>query len=101
MAKITAKKASLRRCTLCEREVSRVTRHHLVPKAEGGRHRDTTDLCSGCHHTLHNFFTNRTLSKELSTIEALRQEPEIARYLAWVRKQPDSRIRVRTHRSKR
>lgn len=86
-------------CALCEREVSSVTKHHLVPKSEGGK--ITIDLCSACHKTLHSFFENRTLAKELHTIEALRQESDIARYLAWVRKQPDSKIRIRASRSKR
>ncbi len=87
------------RCALCEREVSSVTRHHLVPRSEGGK--ETIDLCTACHKTLHSFFTNRTLSTELHSIETLRQQPEIARYLAWVRKQQDRTIRVRTRRGRR
>lgn len=86
-------------CALCGREVAGVTKHHLIPKSEGGK--ATIELCSACHKTLHSFFENRTLAKELHTIEALRQEPDIARYLKWVRKQPDKRIRVRASRSKR
>jgi hypothetical protein len=50
---------------------------------------------------LRSFFENRTLAKELHTIEALRQDPDIACYLTWIRKQPDRRIRVRASRSKR
>src|SRR5215471_10613327 len=91
--------ASTLRCTLCERVVSRVNRHHLVPKSEGGGL--MVDLCLPCHKTLHSFFTNRTLAKNLHSIEALRQVPEIARYLSWVRKQPDRAIRVRQSRSRR
>jgi 5-methylcytosine-specific restriction protein A len=86
-------------CALCEREVREVTKHHLVPKSEGGR--EVVELCHACHKTLHSFFTNETLLKELHTIENLRAEPEIARYLAWVRKQRDSRIKVKTHRNRR
>lgn len=86
-------------CALCEREVSFVTRHHLIPKSEGGR--EVVPLCSPCHKTLHNFFSNRTLLTELHTIEALRTEPEIARYLTWVRQQPDTVIRVRKKRDRR
>ena len=86
-------------CALCEREVRQVSRHHIVPKSEGGR--DTVDLCGACHKTLHSFFTNETLAGELNTLEALRQDPDVARYLAWVRKQRDSRITVRAKRSRR
>ena len=92
------RRTSTYRCALCEREVGRVNRHHLIPKSEGGS--VTVDLCLPCHKTLHSFFTNRTLAKELYTIETLRQEPEIARYLTWVRKQRDATIRVRARRSR-
>ncbi len=87
------------RCALCEREVRQVSKHHIVPKSEGGR--DTIDLCAACHKTLHSFFTNETLANELNTLEALRQDPDVARYLAWVRKQRDSRITVRGKRERR
>ncbi len=43
---------------------------------------------------MHSFFTNRALAKEKYSIEALRQDPHIRRYLAWVRKQPDRAIPV-------
>ena len=81
-------------CTLCGRTVGRVTLHHLVPKSEGGSL--TVPLCSACHKTLHSFFTNRTLAQELASLETIKQEPEIQRYLEWVCKQPDRLIRVRT-----
>lgn len=86
-------------CALCEREVRQVSRHHIVPKSEGGR--DTVGLCAACHKTLHSFFTNETLANELNTLDALRQDPDVARYLAWVQKQRDSRIVVRSKRERR
>lgn len=76
-----------------------MSKHHNVPKSEGGR--DTIDLCAACHKTLHSFFTNETLATELNSLEALRQDPDVARYLAWVRKQRDSRIPVRSKRERR
>ncbi|MFQ3536028.1 MAG: HNH endonuclease [Aggregatilineales bacterium] len=85
-------------CALCGRQVSRLSRHHLVPKSEGGT--ETVGLCSPCHATLHKFFTNRTLARQKYTLEALQQDPDIQRYLAWVRKQPDRLIRVRRKRDR-
>jgi 5-methylcytosine-specific restriction enzyme A len=70
-----------------------------VPKSEGGT--ATVELCLTCHSTLHRFFTNRTLAREFNTIAALRQVPEVERYVAWVRKQPDRAIRVRRSRTRR
>jgi 5-methylcytosine-specific restriction protein A len=81
-------------CALCGRQVSRLSKHHVVPKSEGGLL--TVWLCSACHRTVHSFFTNRTLAKEKYSIDALRQDPDIQRYLAWVCKQPDRAIPVRS-----
>jgi hypothetical protein len=87
------------RCALCERTVRQISKHHLIPKSEGGR--EVVNLCAPCHKTLHQFFSNRTLLNELHTIERLRAEPEIARYLEWVRKQPDRAIRVHRRRERK
>src|SRR3982751_294959 len=88
-----------KRCALCQREVLQVTRHHLIPRSKGGT--EVVDLCVPCHKTLHSFFSNRTLLNELHTVESLRQEPEIARYLEWIRKQPDRAIRGARRKGKR
>jgi 5-methylcytosine-specific restriction enzyme A len=85
-------------CALCEREVRRADRHHLIPKSKGGR--VMVELCLTCHKTLHSYFTNDVLERELNTIEALREQPDVARYLAWVRKRPDSQIQIRERRAK-
>jgi hypothetical protein len=85
-------------CALCERTVRHANKHHIVPKSEGGT--VTVILCLVCHKTLHKFFENRTLAREKSTIDALRADPDITRYLNWVRKQPDRAIKVKQRRSK-
>jgi uncharacterized protein with PIN domain len=85
-------------CALCERDVSRVSKHHIIPKSQGGT--ETVELCSTCHKTLHKFFSNRTLAREKSTLEALRTDPDIARYLAWVRKQADRSFSVKERRNR-
>ena len=87
------------RCALCEREVKHVTRHHLIPRSEGGR--EVVDLCIPCHKTLHSFFHNHTLSKELYTVDSLRRQPDVARYLKWIRTQPDRIVKVKRRNQKR
>lgn len=89
---------NLVQCALCERAVRHANKHHIIPKSEGGT--VTVTLCLACHKTLHKFFKNRTLAREKSTIDALRADPDIARYLHWVRKQPDRAIKVEERRSK-
>lgn len=86
------------RCALCERDVSQITVHHLVPKSRGkpGQVLPTADLCSACHRQIHALYSNDHLARELGTLEALRSDPDVQRFVRWVRKQaPDRRISVR------
>lgn len=77
------------RCWLCSRPLgSRVEHHHPVPKSRGGR--DTVPVHPICHRTLHKSFTNKELERIGDDVAALREQPQVARFLAWVaRKPPD------------
>jgi hypothetical protein len=45
---------------------------------------------------VHVLFDNRTLERELFTVEALLGRPELARYVRWIRRRsPDRRYRAR------
>ena len=80
-------------CGLCERAVSETSRHHLVPRVEGGRYGPTVDLCQPCHSSVHRFLTNRELARRYPTVEALREAPELQTYLTWIRRVRVERIR--------
>jgi len=83
------------RCGLCEREVQHTSRHHLVPREEGGRYGDTVNLCQPCHSSVHRFLSNRELARQYSTVAALREAAELREYLTWIRKSRVERIRNR------
>ncbi len=77
------------RCPLCEREIvpgPTADEHHLVPKSRGGR--DAFLVHRVCHQKIHATFDEKELARRLCTWEALRAEPELARFVAWVRKKP-------------
>ncbi len=86
-------------CPLCERSVPKVSAHHLTPKSRGGR--ETLDICLDCHAMIHALFTNKTLERQLSSVEQLRAHPEFEKYLVWVKKRPADRryraARARKH----
>jgi hypothetical protein len=63
-----------------------VDRHHWVPKSEGGR--ASEQLHKVCHRMIHRVFDERALANEFADPEAVRAHPEIARFVAWVRRQP-------------
>ncbi len=83
------------RCGLCERAVQHTSRHHLVPREEGGRYGDTVDLCQPCHSSVHRFLTNRELARQYATVEALRNAEGLQDYLSWIRKSKVEKIRNR------
>ena len=85
-------------CELCERHVRFVSRHHLIPREEGGRHGPTVALCQPCHSTVHLLLTNRELAKKYFSVEALREAEELQKYLHWVRR---SRIEHISNRRRR
>ena len=70
-------------CWLCSRPLgSRVEWHHPVPKSRGGR--DRVAIHPICHQTLHARFSNAELQRIGDNPAALRSDPDIARFLAWV-----------------
>ncbi|WP_066426851.1 HNH endonuclease [Anabaena sp. 4-3] len=86
-------------CELCERKMADLTVHHLVPRQNTKRKKQdpgpTVDICSACHRQIHALFDNKQLAKEFNTLDKLKQQPQMQKFLAWVRKQdPDKRISV-------
>lgn len=80
-----AKKEAQQVCELCGREVLNLSRHHLIPREEGGRYSATAELCQPCHSTLHLTFSNRELALLYNSIPALQQAEPLQKYLKWVR----------------
>jgi hypothetical protein len=76
-------------CPLCGRTLvpgPSVDEHHLVPKSKRGR--DKFLVHRVCHTKIHATLTEHQLATEYHTWEALRAQPEIAAFIAWVRKKP-------------
>ena len=86
-------------CELCGRATS-LTRHHLVPQC---RHRNKWNkknfdrqtvkhsllmTCSSCHKQLHAVFTEKELERRFHDPASLRDHPEIAKFIAWIRNKP-------------
>lgn len=79
-------------CPLCERPIppqARSSLHHLVPKLKGGTHGTTVPLHQVCHSAIHARHSEADLARRLADVGALRADPEIARFVAWVRTKPD------------
>lgn len=74
-------------CWLCLRELGRRTEwHHPVPKSRGGRL--TVPLHPICHRAIHANFTNVELARQGASAAPLRENPAVARFLAWIADKP-------------
>lgn len=85
-------------CWLCTRPLGRrVEWHHPVPKCRGGR--ETVPVHPICHRTIHATFTNAQLARLGAEAAALRLDPAIARFVAWIdNKPPDFHARTASRR---
>ncbi len=87
-------------CPLCDRAIPKLQRdeHRLIPKSHGGRH--TAVLHRICHRHIHAVFTETELARQYHSIELLKQQEEMAGFIAWVRLKPDDFFE-RTRKSRR
>lgn len=90
-------------CGLCGREVSRLTRHHLVPRTRHKNKRNkktfdrreihrTVGLCPPCHRHVHTILDNKELEREYNTLEALKDHPGVGKFVAWVSRKPHGTV---------
>ncbi len=78
-------------CPLCGRPIPPdvpQSRHHLVPRLKGGARGPTVLLHQVCHKQIHATLSEAELARRYNTVEALRAHPEIARFIAWIRRRP-------------
>lgn len=96
------------RCELCGRVGVALTKHHLIPRARHNKPRTRRQhdraafntrvawLCRPCHKTVHATLSEQQLAEHYHSVPALAAHADIARFVAFVRKQPpDARISVR------
>ena len=87
-------------CELCERPVSQLTKHHLIPRTMH-RHKRCKKrfkksfcithilwLCEPCHKHIHRILTEKEMAFHYHEKEALAQRPEIAHFIEWIRTKP-------------
>jgi len=59
-------------------------KHHLVPRAKGGK--AVEHVCVDCGNQVHLLFSNNELRDKYNTIEALKTDERVWRWIKWVRK---------------
>lgn len=67
------------------------SKHHLVPKSKKGK--ETVLICTACHKQIHVIFSNKDLEKRYSTIEDLKADANIRKWVKWRNKHPSVHVR--------
>ena len=75
------------------------SRHHLIPKLKGGARGPIAVLHPICHSKIHTTLSEVELARSYNTVEALKEHPEIKKFVNWVKKRPPG-LRARNRRSK-
>lgn len=89
-------------CELCNRNVSFITNHHLIPKQKGGKDYKTIKLCTTCHKQIHALFSNAELATLYNSIDALKRNDRIIKFLKFVQKLPeDNHVNIKKSRHAR
>ena len=72
-------------CPICETFVG-TSKHHIVPKSKKGK--DIVLICDSCHKQIHSIFTNDELAKQFFTIEKLKQNENVQKWIKWRKTHP-------------
>lgn len=80
-----------KRCELCERSDIKLTKHHLIPREEGGTEKDIVMICSDCHRQIHASYSNQELALRLFSIGALKSDEKLKKFIRFIKKQPASK----------
>lgn len=86
------KKSLTGTCELCFRDEVEVTVHHLTPKELGGTFMPTAKVCFPCHKQIHALYMNEELALRMNTIERLRDDEQIRKFIKWIQKQPATKL---------
>jgi hypothetical protein len=74
-------------CALCRRVLGRkIEWHHVVPRSHGGI--ETAPLHPICHRAVHATLSNAEIARLFPTLDRLREQEQIARFLSWIADKP-------------
>ncbi len=80
-------------CPLCDRPIPKTAKqsvHHLTPKLKGGAKGPRVLLHHICHRAIHRHCSESELARRYNTIDLLKEHPDIAKFVSWVKKKDPS-----------
>lgn len=68
-------------CIICNAEVNRLYKHHLIPKSKGGAKGEIVECCDMCSQQIHMLFTEKELAG--MSLEQLLADGKMNKFLKW------------------
>lgn len=89
-------------CDLCLRSEIVTTGHHLIPRTMHSKKRIRRDytriemnkrvpFCKECHKQIHKLFTERELAYTYNTLEILKAQSSVQKWIAFVKDKPNGK----------
>ncbi len=76
-------------CVICNRPLGSeetISKHHLIPKSQGGKHSATILIHNICHQKIHSVFTEKQLKQTYNTVKTLTENEEMIKFIKWISK---------------
>jgi 5-methylcytosine-specific restriction endonuclease McrA len=79
-------------CSLCGRTTPTIyaERHHDIPRSKGGK--ESSMVCNPCGDQIHLLFTNKELRDTYKSIEKLRENERVQKWIKFIRKHNDFHV---------
>lgn len=83
-------------CALCNRPTPKkyAEKHHVIPKSKGGK--DYEMVCAPCGDQVHLLFTNKELKTSFNTIEKLKSDERVQKWIKFISKRNDYHVCMKT-----
>jgi glutaredoxin-related protein len=90
----------LNQCQLCCRDTPAqyLEKHHLIPKSKNGK--NVVYFCCDCGDQVHKFFTNKELQTRYNSIDSLKSDANVNKWIKWVSKKKIFGFCMRTKKKK-
>lgn len=86
-------------CSLCTRVLQgNPSKHHLIPRHKNKKNKKNftreevhkqANVCHPCHDQIHTLFTEKEFEYEFNTVEKLKSDERIQKWINFIRNKPD------------
>jgi hypothetical protein len=85
-------------CSICNREVDVIEKHHLTPKVKKGT--ETIPVCPPCGDQLHQLFSIQELKYLYNTLDKILANEKVQKWIKFISKRKDNSVCMKRKKKK-